>query len=92
MPMYEYVADRCDKHPACSRRMEYLQSMSERPLAACRDCGVPIRKILSSFAARSGEAGLSSPDPTPLNVTGMSPPQGMIKDAGGEGGCSHSHE
>lgn len=91
MPIYEYVTTRCQREPPCSCRKEYLQSLSEPALTACRECGAPIRKILSSFAARSGEVGVSSPDPTPLNITGMPPPTGMTGLSGGEGGCSDGH-
>lgn len=88
MPIYEYVADQCGRTPACSRRMEYLQPMTAEPLTACRDCGAPIRRVLSAFAARSGAVGASSPDPTPLNVTGIPAPSTI---PGSEGGCGHDH-
>jgi putative FmdB family regulatory protein len=88
MPIYEYVADRCDRQPPCSRRREYLQRVQELPLAQCRDCGAPIRRVLSSFSARSGAVGASAPDPTPLNVTGIPAPSSMPT---GEGSCGHDH-
>ena len=93
MPIYEYVAERCDRQPPCSRRKEYLQSLSETPVTTCRECGIAIRKILSPFAARSGEVGVSSPDPTPLNITGIPPPAGMSGVSDGEGSCggAYSH-
>jgi len=90
MPIYEYVADICERRPVCSRRKEYLQPMREAPLTACRECGVAVRRVMSTFAARSGEFGVSSPDPTPLNVTGIRPPKEMPSES--EGGCSgHDH-
>ncbi|MBM4125414.1 MAG: zinc ribbon domain-containing protein [Nitrospira sp.] len=91
MPIYEYVAERCQKQPSCSRRKEYLQRVADSPLTECRDCGAPIRRVFSSFAARSGSVGVSSPDPTPLNITGLPPPSGMPEGGGGEGGCGHEH-
>ena len=90
MPIYEYVADQCERQPVCSRRKEYFQHMSEMPLTACRECGAAVRRILSTFAARSGEFGVSAPDPTPLNMAGLRPPKEMPSDS--EGGCSgHEH-
>lgn len=90
MPIYEYVADYCSRQPLCSRKKEYLQSLSESPLTACRECQAPIRRIMSTFAARSGDFGVSSPDPTPLNMTGIRAPREMPADS--EGGCDgHDH-
>jgi len=89
--MYEYVAERCLRQPPCSRRKEYLQRISDAAITECRECGAPIRKIFSSFAARSGEVGASSPDPTPLNMTGIPAPKGMGDGSGGEGPCGHEH-
>ena len=77
MPIYEYVAEQCRRQSSCSLRKEYLQSLTEGPLAACRECGAPVQRVFSSFAARSGAVGVSRPDPTPLNVTGLPPPPGM---------------
>lgn len=89
MPIYEYVADQCRRTPPCSRRREYLQAMAEPALTACRDCGAPIRRVMSAFAARSGAVGVSSPDPTPLNITGIPAPSTMPGSEGG--GCGHDH-
>lgn len=91
MPIYEYVAERCAREPVCSRRKEYLQRISEPALSECRDCGAPVRRVLSSFAAQSGEVGQSSPDPTPLNITGLPAPRGMGGMSGGESPCGHDH-
>ncbi|MBI5855273.1 MAG: zinc ribbon domain-containing protein, partial [Nitrospirae bacterium] len=74
MPIYEYIADRCDRRPVCSRRKQYIQRLSDPPETACRECGAPVRKVMSSFAARSGAVGVSSPDPTGLNITGIPAP------------------
>lgn len=90
MPIYEYVADQCERQPVCTRRKEYLQHLTEAPLTACRECGAAIRRVMSTFAARSGEFGVSSPEPTALNITGIRPPKQMPSDS--EGGCSgHGH-
>jgi putative FmdB family regulatory protein len=89
MPIYEYLAETCLKNPPCSRRREYIQTVSEPPLAACRECGAAIRRVFSSFAARSGAVGVSTPDPTGLNMTNIPAPSSMPAD--GEGGCGHDH-
>ena len=89
MPIYEYLADHCDRQPACLRRKECFQHLSELPLTACRECGAPMRRVLSSFAVRSGGVGQSSPDPTGLNITGIPAPSSMPSEEGG--GCGHDH-
>ncbi|MEW6246619.1 MAG: zinc ribbon domain-containing protein [Nitrospirota bacterium] len=93
MPIYEYLAERCDRQSTCSLKKEYLQRVSDAPLTACRECGAPIRRVFSSFAARSGSVGVSRPDPTPLNVTGIPAPTQM-PGGGAEGPCGggHGHE
>ena len=91
MPIYEYVAEQCQGKPSCSGRKEYLQPVMDQALTSCRDCGASIRRVMSAFAARSGSVGVSSPDPTPLNITGLPAPSGMTEGAGGEGSCGHEH-
>lgn len=90
MPIYEYVAEHCERQPVCSRRKEYFQHVRELPLTTCRECGAAVRRIMSMFAARSGGFGVSAPDPTPLNITGVRPPKEMPSDS--EGGCSGEHK
>lgn len=92
MPIYEYQARTCLRQPPCSRRKEYLQSIKEPPIAACRECGASIERIFSSFAARSGAVGVSSPDPTPLNISGIPAPSSMPTGEGGSCGGDHSHD
>ena len=90
MPIYEYVTDQCRKKPPCSGRRDYIQGVSAEPLKSCQDCGAAIRRVLSSFAARSGAVGVSSPEPTGLNLSGIPAPAQMPSgsECGGEG---HSH-
>jgi hypothetical protein len=93
MPIYEYLAEQCLRRPECPRRLEYIEPVSAEPSRCCRECGAGIRRVLSSFAARTGVVGQSSPDPTPLNITGIPAPS-VIPGGGGEG-CGtpgHSHE
>lgn len=40
MPIYEYEC------LACKHRFERFQSFSEAPVAACPDCGSPVRKVM----------------------------------------------
>jgi putative FmdB family regulatory protein len=44
MPIYEYECLQCGK------RTELLQRMDDAPLAACPECGGPVRKLISSPA------------------------------------------
>ncbi len=46
MPIYEY---RCS---ACDQVFEALQRLRDAPLDACRDCGGPARRLISSPAIR----------------------------------------
>lgn len=92
MPIYEYLAEQCLRRPECSRRLEYIEPVSAEPSCRCRECGAGIRRVLSSFAARTGAVGRSSPDPTPLNITGI-PAHSAMPSGGGECGTpGHSHE
>jgi putative FmdB family regulatory protein len=42
MPIYEYECLQCNK------RTEWLQRMSDGPLAACPQCGGEVRKLISA--------------------------------------------
>jgi len=89
MPIYEYLAERCERNPPCSKRKEYIQGASEPALIRCQECEAPIRRVLSSFAARAGAVGVSTPDPTGLNMTDIPAPSSMPSDS--EGDCGHDH-
>lgn len=92
MPIYEYLAQRCLRPQPCSKRLEYLQSMSEAPLSHCRECGAAIQRVFSTFAARTGAVGVSTPDPTPLNITGIQAPASMPSAEGGGACGGHGHD
>lgn len=49
MPIYEYDCKKCG-------RFEVIQKITDEPLACCKDCGEPVRKLvsLSSFALVGG--------------------------------------
>lgn len=44
MPIYEYECR------SCGKRTELLQRMADAPLAACPQCGGPVKKLISSPA------------------------------------------
>ncbi len=68
MPIYEYECE------ACQKLIEMWQSMSEKPLSACPECGGAVHKIISQsafhlkgggwysdgYSTSSGSAGTSS--------------------------------
>ena len=90
MPIYEYMTDHCQRQPPCAGRREYIQGVSAEPLRVCKDYGAAIRRVFSSFATRSGAVGVSSPEPTGLNMTGI--PASSQMPSGGEcSGDGHSH-
>ena len=49
MPIYEYKAKSggCDR---CRRPFSKLQKMSDKPLAACPECGAAVDRVISKFA------------------------------------------
>lgn len=91
MPIYEYLAQHCLRQQPCSKRLEYLQSVTEAPLTHCRECGAAVQRVFSTFAARTGAVGVSTPDPTPLNITGIPAPASMPSAEGGGGCGGHDH-
>lgn len=49
MPTYEYQADPPERGCArCRERFEVRQSMQDPPLAACPQCGGPVRRLISA--------------------------------------------
>jgi putative FmdB family regulatory protein len=92
VPIYEYLAQHCLRQQPCSKRLEYLQPVTEAPLSHCRECGAAIQRVFSSFAARTGAVRASAPDPTPLNLTGIPAPASMPSAEGGEACGSHAHD
>lgn len=76
MPMYEY---QCGK---CGLVFEAMQKFSDAPLTECRDCGGPVKKLISqaSFALKGSgwyQQGYSSQNAKPAACAG-----------GGDGGCA----
>lgn len=58
MPIYQYIAD----HPQCAtcqEGIELLQKLSDQPLAACPDCGAPMRRVISAPSVVTGSAHLA---------------------------------
>lgn len=57
MPIYEYqAADPKAGCRFCRRPFEHLQGLRDRPPAACPECGVPVRKLISRCRAAVLEA------------------------------------
>lgn len=54
MPIYVYQAvdDGCEK---CRDGYEVLESMDEKPLSECPECGESVRRIPSTFSAGRGD-------------------------------------
>jgi putative FmdB family regulatory protein len=51
MPIYEYQCQ------SCGKRTEQLQRMDAPPLAACPECGGPVKKLISSPAVQFKGSG-----------------------------------
>ena len=48
MPIYEYVATDPGKSCRhCRKAFEVLQTLSDKPLATCPECGKPVKRIIS---------------------------------------------
>jgi putative FmdB family regulatory protein len=56
MPIYEYECLQCGK------RTEWLQRMSDAPLAACPNCGGGVRKLISAPAFQFKGSGFYKTD------------------------------
>lgn len=56
MPIYEYECLQCGK------RTEWLQRMSDGPLAACPQCGGEVRKLISAPSFRFKGTGFYKTD------------------------------
>ena len=54
MPIYEY---RCEP---CEKTFEKIRRASDETPMVCPDCGDEVRKLVSTFAARTGGASFSS--------------------------------
>ena len=80
MPIYEYECAQCNK------TFEVKQSITEAPLAACPDCGQPVRKLISAstFALKGG--GWYADGYTHEHAPASPPPC-----QGGSGSCAHCH-
>lgn len=75
MPVYEYQCE------ACGQKFEVRQKFSDQPLSSCRDCGGPVKKMISQggFALKGGG----------WYQQGYSPTAGKCEGAAsGNAGCS----
>lgn len=55
MPVYDY---RCEK----GHRFEAIQSMSDKPLAKCEECGAPAQRVLHAPAIHFKGSGFHNTD------------------------------
>jgi putative FmdB family regulatory protein len=77
MPIYEYECLQCGK------RTELLQRMDGAPLAACPQCGGPVKKLISSPAFQFKGSGWYATDYAGKKGAGA---ETQSEDKGGEGG------
>lgn len=83
MPIYEYE---CSK----GHRFEELQKISDEPLTACKECGKPVRKLVSqtAFALKGGgwyqdgytSGSSTSPQPSQTTSDSSSTKESSAKD------------
>ena len=66
MPIYEYECLQCGK------RTEWLQRMSDAPLAACPHCGGEVRKLISAPSFQFKGSGFYKTDYVDKKDTGGS--------------------
>jgi len=56
MPFYEYIQAAGPGCEHCRDRFTILQRLSEPPLAACPECGSPVKRLISPPTVVSGKA------------------------------------
>lgn len=56
MPIYEYVAAGDPGCPHCRARFSRLEKLADAPLAACPECGGPVRRVISPPNVVAGKA------------------------------------
>lgn len=70
MPIYEYECLQCGK------RTEWLQRMSDAPLAACPHCGGEVRKLISAPSFQFKGSGFYKTDYVDKKSGGSGSPPG----------------
>lgn len=55
MPIYEYAADTARSCATCRAGFERLQKLSDAPVAACPDCGAPVRRVIGAPQVVAGQ-------------------------------------
>lgn len=56
MPIYEYVCANDQGCWYCKPGFTVLQRLSDDPVSECRECGQPVRKVISPPSVVSGKA------------------------------------
>lgn len=91
MPIYEY---RCN---ACGFQKEYLQKMSDAPLAICPECGEQFNKMLTAagfqlkgkgWYATDFKGGAPDPDKCPASAKSEPKADTSKTPAAGCAGCA----
>ncbi len=94
MPVYDY---RCEK----GHRFEVVQSMSDRPIKKCEECGAPAQRVLHAPAIHFKGSGFHNTDygtkarpkdqPAPASANGSGASGGSgAASAGGDAGKGSS--
>ena len=55
MPIYEYVPTDCGC-VACRNGIERLQRIADPPLAACPECGAPLKRVIGAPQVVAGQS------------------------------------
>lgn len=81
MPVYDY---RCDK----GHRFEAIQSMSDKPLTKCEECGAPAQRVLHAPAIHFKGSGFHNTDYGTKNRPKETPAPAAAGGSGGSAGGS----
>jgi putative FmdB family regulatory protein len=61
MPIHEYQAKETDKGCAfCRRPFEQFERLSQAPLTACPQCGLPVARLISAPAVGASRSGFDA--------------------------------
>lgn len=83
MPVYDY---RCEK----GHRFEVVQSMSDKPIKKCEECGAPAQRVLHAPAIHFKGSGFHNTDYGTKSRPKEQPAAAPSGASGGSGGSSSS--
>lgn len=81
MPVYDY---RCEK----GHRFEVVQSMSDKPIKKCEECGAPAQRVLHAPAIHFKGSGFHNTDYGTKSRPKEQPAAAPSGGSGGSGGAS----